>query len=495
MRVADCVIAMTSSLTSGKRSAPAQSPFARVAPLLRAALLLGAGGGFALAALLTTSQALGLPLGVWWLATAQAHGHLQVYGWAGLFVLGVATHFLPRLRGAPLAHPRLIPWCLGLVVAGLLARALGQPLMALMMVHGDGVWRAMVGLSGIAEALGYLGLGSCLALTLRAGPPLATRKAFRSVLPLLAGALTSLEVAALVNCANTLALGWQAQPVVGGVADELNITLGLFGFLVPMALAMSAQSLPLYAGLEPFPRQMLWPLAGCYFGGLVAFCAGMLVASGGSALGPDVEGLGLLAMGAALLTFIGVFLRMMRGRRKLPEKVTSLAPAPAVAERRYAEVKASNRKAYGPFVGLVASAYLWALLAGVLILTDGGALLVTGDIPFALDAVRHALAIGFIALLICGLAPRMVPAFSGGHIASPRYVTATLWLGNVSAVLRVGSILAAPLLVGGVGSALDNALFGLSGPTGLALAICLALNLWPALRGKTTPQPAAVAGA
>lgn len=91
-----------------------QEPFTRVASLLEAALLLGAGGGFVLATILTLTQALAVPLGPWWTALAQAHGHLQLYGWAGLFVLGVAFHFLPRLRGTPLAAPWLVPWILGL---------------------------------------------------------------------------------------------------------------------------------------------------------------------------------------------------------------------------------------------------------------------------------------------------------------------------------------------------------------------------------------------
>src|SRR5579883_1090999 len=79
-----------------------QAPFARVANVFRAALLLGAGGGFLLACILTVSSMLNLSLGSWWLALAQAHGNLQLFGWAGLFVIGVSLHFLPRLRGAAL---------------------------------------------------------------------------------------------------------------------------------------------------------------------------------------------------------------------------------------------------------------------------------------------------------------------------------------------------------------------------------------------------------
>jgi uncharacterized protein involved in response to NO len=450
-----------------------------VAPLLRAALLLGAGGGFALAALLTSTQALRLPEGLWWLAAAQAHGHLQLYGWAALFVLGVGLHVLPRLRGAPLAQPDALRWCLGLLVAGVFARALGQPLLA---ATDAPIWRALAGLSGALELLALSGLVAIGAATLRTGPPARTRKAFWGIAPFLVGAFAALALAALVNAANTFVLLKGPLPLVPGVADELNISLGLLGFLVPMALAMSAQALPMYAGLEAFPRRTLWPLAGLYFGGVLAFCAGILAPDDGRALADLARGLGMLAMGGALLTFITIFLKLMRARGRLPAHVARLAPVPEAAQQRYTSTLAITRSSSGPFVALVASAYLWALFAGVLLLVDGAAVLLSGQMPFPLDAVRHALAIGFIALLICGIAPRMVPGFSGGSIASPHYVTATLWLGNLSAILRVGAILLAPVLASGGGATLDRLLFGISGPMGLALAVCLTLNLWPALR-------------
>src|ERR1051326_5355132 len=106
-----------------------QEPFTRVDPILQCALLRGAGGGFLLATVLTLARAFSTPLGAWWEAMAQAHGHLQLFGWAGLFVLGVAFHFLPRLRGTPLARARLTPWMLGALVTGLVLRAVCQPLL------------------------------------------------------------------------------------------------------------------------------------------------------------------------------------------------------------------------------------------------------------------------------------------------------------------------------------------------------------------------------
>lgn len=97
----------SSTSACGKPTTP--RPFALVAPLLGAALVAGAAGGFAFATVLTLSLAFKVSLGLWWAAAVQAYGRLQLDGWAGLFVLGVALLFLSRMREVPLAFPRLVP--------------------------------------------------------------------------------------------------------------------------------------------------------------------------------------------------------------------------------------------------------------------------------------------------------------------------------------------------------------------------------------------------
>lgn len=454
-----------------------QEPFTRVAPILASALLLGAGGGFVLASILTLTRAFSLPLGPWWPAIAQAHGHLQLYGWAGLFVLGVAFHFLPRLRGTPLAMPQLVPWLLGTLVTALVLRMFCQPLLTEV---NSNILRVGLILSGAGECLALIGAVVLLGITARRGPSLTTRPAFTSTLPLMVGAFGSLGIASIVNLVNMLQAATSAG-LVASTGDAINVTLGLLGFLVPMALAMSARSLPMYAGLEGFPNRILRPLAAAYFVGLLLICVGTLSAVPAANW---LQGLGMTLLGVALLFFIGVFLRLMRKRGQLPKKVAQLAPQPEAVAQSYKKQVSHERNTYGPFVALVASAYTWAMLGGVLLVSDGLALLLQGSPLFALDAMRHSLAVGFIALLICGIAPRMIPGFSGGTIASAHLVTATLWLGNSAAILRVGSLLVEPLLAtyGTVGQTIDAVAFGLSGPVGLALAICLAVNLWPALK-------------
>ena len=472
--------------TSGEKSQtslkkmPHQESFRRVAPVLQIALLLGASAGFVLATMLTLSSAFAIPLGAWWTAVAQAHGHLQLYGWAGLFVLGVSLHFLPRLRGTPLMASWLVPWILAAQVMALLLRALSQPLLA-MSGNGIGIWRLLLLASGVLECLALGGVVLLLALTACRGPALSKRPAFSSILPFLAMAFCALALASIVNLFNVVQAAFSAG-LIESRGDDLNVLLGLFGFLVPMALAMSARSLPMYAGLEAFPGRVLWPCSAIYLVGLLLAATGTLVDTQEGAWSGRVSGLGFALLGGVVLAFIGVFLRMMRTRGRLPDRVTQLASAPEAAARSYQRQIARERNTYGPFVALVTSSYLWAFLGSLLLVIYGVALLSGVTPPFTLDAIRHSFAIGFIALLICGIAPRMIPGFSGQQIASAGLVSATFWLGNAAALLRVGSLLLAPVLAPFSGGTLiDSIAFGLSGPLGLALAICLLINLWPAL--------------
>src|SRR5690348_11708026 len=181
------------------RPARRQEPFSRVAPMLGAALLIGAGGGFVLATVLTLTRAFHVATGAWWVALAQAHGHLQLYGWAGLFVLGVALHFLPRLRGAGLVYPNRVPELLKMLVAGIVLRGIGQPLFA---ATGQGIWKIAMVTSGALEAFAFLGFLAILVATAMQGPKLSTRPQLQKTLPVLIGIFASLGLAAIVNLFN-----------------------------------------------------------------------------------------------------------------------------------------------------------------------------------------------------------------------------------------------------------------------------------------------------
>ena len=145
-------------------------------PFIWWAMGLALTAGFGLGMLLFLHLAAGQPTGLWWVAAVQAHGHIQLFGWGGMFALGVGLYFLPRLRGCPAPAPvavRAAAWLMG---GGLAMRALSQPTVAALdparfaqSASGSLILSGLLELGGAALAVGALVLAE------RTGPPLASR--------------------------------------------------------------------------------------------------------------------------------------------------------------------------------------------------------------------------------------------------------------------------------------------------------------------------------
>jgi hypothetical protein len=156
------------------------------APFFWAAVALAVLPGFGLGGALFL-----FPTSAWWTAAARAHGEAQIFGWAGLMVLGVGFHFLPHLRGRALSHPEQTRSVLGLLVGGLVLRLITEPILnANPQAGAAGLARVRLVLSAVLELAGASVAVALLALTLRGSPPAfaSQRSGLLQVLPLLGAA-------------------------------------------------------------------------------------------------------------------------------------------------------------------------------------------------------------------------------------------------------------------------------------------------------------------
>ena len=85
-----------------------------------------------------------------------AHGHAQIFGWVGLFVMGFAYQAFPRFKHTALAHPRLAYATLGLMLAGIVGRSVAEPLAA-----------ALPGCWSVAVAAAWLEVAAVVAVRVR----------------------------------------------------------------------------------------------------------------------------------------------------------------------------------------------------------------------------------------------------------------------------------------------------------------------------------------
>ncbi len=441
-------------------------------PFVFAALALALTAGFGYAAVIIAALAFKLPLGVWWLALVQAHGHAQLFGWAGLFVVGVGLFFLPRLRGTTLARSELAPWTLGCFVVGVTLRAFCQPVVAIVetqmpqasLYAALGRFGTLV--SGVVEVIGVLLFVTMIVSSFRRARPLSAAAPIIPVRPYLATAFVSLVVAAALNAALSTSIALRGY-LFPGTLDNALVHLMMYGFVIPIALALSVRNLPLFLRLTSPPKRVLLPIFILYVSGLVLRVAGELEQVFGS--------VGAVLQGVALLTFIWSLDVLLR--RKAPW-TASRTPPPA----GYVETRKPTRRNYpdygefGRFELLVISAYAWLAFASALAVIGGAATLAGFPALFNPDIERHAIAVGFITLLIFGMAVRMLPGFSGkSRVASARLVLGTVWLGNLAALFRVAPLFA-PDLPGA------NIALGASGALGWLAVACLAVNMWRTFR-------------
>jgi uncharacterized protein involved in response to NO len=416
--------------------------------------------GFGQGMLLFLHLAAGQASGLWWVAAAQAHGHVQLFGWGGMFALGIGLYFLPRLRGCPAPSARAVRTAAVLLGGGLALRALSQPTVAALGPGGlRSVVEAVLALSGLLELAGAgLAVGA-LVRAARKGPPLASRAGLVAVLPFALTFFASLLVALTINAA-VLVTSATATGLVPGAADWAIVHLGLVGMLVTISAAVSARTFPLFLRLRVPGHRELYAVFAVYLTGL------LLRSTFALDLPPALQSLphlGSVILGLAVVAVVVVVDVPFRRSRRTREG----RPWPAVSEYRASE-------------WLIVPAYTWLGAAGLLMILGGLAWWGLAPSP-PLDAERHALGAGLVTLLILGMAIRMVPGFAGRKLYSARLVWATVWLGNGAALLRI-----LPLFL--PSSRVTMALLGLAGLLGLAAIACLGWNLWGTLRKSPVEQ-------
>lgn len=452
---------------------------------IRWALRIAIFAGFALGAHVISVIGLNLSLGPGFYTYIQAHGHLQLVGWAGLFILGISLHFIPRLAGVPIARPQLVSvvrWC---VVSGLVIRFVAHAFLPYLTRTPLFLSTSYLGVaSGLLEWVGIGVYVFILLDTMRRGRHTASRQALSQVKPfflmLLAGWLLypgfnfALLLRAALEHAVTLNQPW----------NEFALQLFLHLVLLPVTFAFSIRMFPLYLRLPA----VTWSVRGfalCYLAASALQLAGGFppLAALPSRVPFVLASWGALLKGAVVLWF--VWKLDLFTRRCPPWTVErKLEPAPG---RRPTRPGMPDYGEFGRFERLVYAAYAWLLFAVVLEMALGLANLLGWHLPVSTDAVRHAYLLGFVTHLIFGMAVRMIPGFvHKKRVASVGLVDATFWLGTVAAVGRIVPLLIPvalgewfpPLLV------LVQMLLAFSGVFGMVAVICLAVNLSRTVKGE-----------
>lgn len=403
-----------------------------VAVFAATSLAIGLSAGFGLGLWLLLARVWGVSLfGANWLALVQVHGLLQLFGFAGLFAMGVALHALPRFRGATPPRTALVLIVYLGTLGGLALRSTAQ-----LMPDLPGRSTLLL-IGGALLCLGVLAFSVAALRSLVTG-----RNPHRPDELLIGAGICALPIAAVLVA---LEMAGSAPVIVDQVTADRASWVMLLGSLSTLIFGVWARLAPGFVAAAPARPRLL-------ITGGVLWLAGVFTQALGAALGPWLLLVGLAALTGAMGVFgAGIARQPLHGHARLTR------------------------------IG-VRSAFLWAFI--------GLAIIAAGTVGFAgsylqVSAARHALALGFVTLMIYAVASRALPAFLGRRLWSPRLQTATLAIANLAVALRVGPQLVQPT------GALSDAIVGLSGILAYVALVLFTLNVVRTLRGPSAQVVAA----
>lgn len=324
-------------------------------------------------------------------AWIQAHGHSQVFGWLGSFVLGIGFYSLSKMgRLAAFAVGR--GWvCFALWTSGLALRWTAN-------VTGW-QWRMMLPVSAILQIAAFL-IFYATVWRHQSSPERAPRKREPWMVLVAASSIGFLVTLAADLGACIFVVLLADSPAYPHALDQRLLVLPIWGFLVPAVWGFNARWLPTFLGLRAPDSKLLY----------------LALAAAWAAVAATLIGFAQLA--AALL----------------PVAVTASIVALGVFEASKQSPKTAG--VHPSFSIFVRGAYAWLLTGSVLSMWA-----VSSDRAGGIwGASRHALTVGFLSTMVFAIGPRILPAFCGAPaLFSTHLMFGALLLLNIGCALRVAA--------------------------------------------------------
>jgi len=325
-------------------------------------------------------------------AWLQAHGHAQIFGWIGTFVIGIGYYSLSKMGGLmPVAVSRAwTSWALW--TGGVTLRWAAN----VTEFH----WRALLPISAAFQLIAFAIF--FVTVSHHKSQPASTRRPpIEAWMKLVIAATVAFLLALIFNLVETLVLASAgAHPEIPHWLDQRYLFLAAWGFPVLAVWGFNAKWLPVFLGLrEPYRDGLMAALATSGFGLAAALLGHLRTAT-------------LLLLVASILATVslGVFSRPIKAAKTLRVSTS--------------------------FPGFVRGAYVWLLTAASL-----GVYAAVADTHGGIwGASRHALTVGFLSTMVFAIGQRILPAFCGMRLLySKRLMGASLAILNLGCLLRVAS--------------------------------------------------------
>lgn len=320
----------------------------------------------------------------------QAHGHAQIFGWIGTFILGIGFYSIPKLR-------RMNPFALWTAWVCWVLWTLGVSLRWLTGVY-LWQWRVVLPVSAALELLAFVIFFHSVSGHRPQDPGKQRLDEWVSVV---IAAAVGLLLTLLVNVGATLFLAYRgASPDLATQFDQRFLVLETWGFLVPFVWGFSAKWLPVFLGLRPVRGRVLLLAVAVNSAGVIAAMVGWM-------------------RSAALFLLVGTIVAVW-----------------ALRFLEHTQQPAKVKGVHASFPVFVRVAYVWAIIAAALGIWASS---VEGSHGIW-GASRHALTVGFLATMVFCVGQRILPAFSGMRLLfSTKLMFLSLLLLGTGCLFRVSS--------------------------------------------------------
>jgi len=333
-----------------------------------------------------------------------AHGEAQIFGWVGLFIMGFAYQAFPRMWQTTLVAPRLAVIAFGLMIGGLFIRTAG--------ITAAESWTsaALVALAG--------GLMEIAAVSLFAGQLLVTFRRSGAAVEAYVGFVVAALCWFILSSVFSVWHSWHTMTAPSLDALIWSIAtyqaplrdLQIHGLALFMILGVSLRMLPAIFGLTRISEERAWWALGLLTTAVIGETALFLVYRW---TGNHLIAAGLVPTWAIMTAVVLMISLPWRLWRPMPEPDRS-----------------------GKFVR---AAYTWLPVSLVMLLLMPLYNHLAG-VSFShayFGATRHAITVGFISLMIMGMAAKVVPTLNGVDPKTLGSLRGPFLLVNLGCLLRV----------------------------------------------------------
>ena len=367
----------------------------------------------------------------------QTHGHAQLFGWVGLCIIGFAYYIVPRVKNVELKYRELTTTSFWLIVTGTVIRIFAQP-------YANELTNILLPISGLLEFMAVALFAFIIFSTVLASQE--KKEPYDKFI--MAGVLWFL-VCGFMNFIMDVFMFFTNTNEIPKTFYSPFVHVFLLGFVFMFIFAVNIRTV--YAFLDVGTARVRAVNTTFWLLNLtipIYFIANTF--NYNSPLLLKVSYLTIYLVAFSILLFV-------YGIRIFEKSTGELDDV--VMDRSYSKT--------------IRAAYVW-LIIGVLILGAKPFFKAFSEPQYLFHgAANHAIAVGFVTLMIIGYASKMVPTFKGVGMHSIRLSDLSFYLINIGCFLRVSTQIM-------IGLSKDSyySLIGFSGWIELAAIGIFGYNVW-----------------